>query len=246
VNAGTLLVNGTHVQDTSPTTLMPASPAFNPGDYAVNAGGTLGGTGTIGDGLDPLLVSINAGGTLAPGASIGTLSVMGDIAFADSSAIFKVEANQSDNTSDLLAVTGNLTLNGASLVASLLAGALPTGPHIIATYSGTLTGTFTAPSGIVLDYGSGTNSQITMTINSLSLPGDYNLDNKVDATDYVLWRKSPNTFGGDPAGYNTWRAHFGQSQGAGTSLDGGTVPEPATWLLACFAAAALLRRSVRK
>lgn len=237
VNAGTLLVNGTHVQDTSPTTLSPASPAFNPGDYAVNTGGTLGGTGTIGDGLDPLLVSINAGGTLAPGAGLGTLSVMGDVTFADASSTFKVEADASASTSDQLAVTGNLALNGASLVASLLAGGLPTGPHIIATYTGTLTGTFTVPSGISVNYGSGTNSQITMTINSLSLPGDYNLDGKVDATDYVLWRKSPNTYGGNPAGYNTWRAHYGQSQGAGASLGGSAVPEPATATLLLIALA---------
>jgi len=123
INAGTLLVNGTHVQDTSPTTLTPPSPAFNPGDYAVNSGGTLGGTGTIGDGLDPLLISVNAGGALATGAAgIGTLTAIADVTFADATSLFKVEANGTSSTSDLLAVTGNLTLNGASLIASLLGG----------------------------------------------------------------------------------------------------------------------------
>jgi hypothetical protein len=192
VNGGTLLVNGTHVQDLSPTTLPTVGlPAFNPGDYTVNSGGTLGGTGTIGDGLDPLLVTVNGGGTLAPGASIGTLSVIGDVSFTDAASIFKVEANGLTATTDLLAVTGNLTLNGASLSASLLGGTTPAGPFTIATYTGTLTGTFTAPSGISINYGTGTNSQITMTINSLSLPGDYNGNGKVDGADYVLWRKSP-------------------------------------------------------
>lgn len=245
VNGGTLLVNGTHVQDTSPTTLPTAGLLpFNPGDYVVNSGGTLGGTGIIGDGLDPLLVTINAGGTLAPGASIGTLSVMGDVSFTDSSSIFKVEGNGITNVSDLLAVTGNLTLNGASLAASLLAGTVPTGPHVIATYTGILTGTFTAPSGIVLNYGTGSNSQITMTINSLSLPGDYNSNGKVDGADYVLWRKSPSTYGGAPAGYDTWRAHFGQTAGAGSSLGGTAVPEPAvsTLLLIALASYGFRRR----
>jgi hypothetical protein len=53
--------------------------------------------------------------------------------------------------------------------------------------------------------------------------GDYNLDGLVDAADYILWRKSPDDFGGTPAGYNTWRANFGE----GGSGGGGTgVPEP--------------------
>ena len=40
-------------------------------------------------------------------------------------------------------------------------------------------------------------------------PGDFNQDGVVDAADYVVWRKSPSTFGGDPNGYNTWRTNFG-------------------------------------
>jgi formylglycine-generating enzyme required for sulfatase activity len=61
------------------------------------------------------------------------------------------------------------------------------------------------------------------------IPGDYNGNNIVDAQDYVLWRKSPGTYGGDPAGYNAWRAHFGQTPASGTSAMGLTpssVPEP--------------------
>ena len=243
VNGGTLLVNGTHVQDLSPTTLPTAGLLpFNPGDYTVNSGGTLGGTGTIGDGLDPLLVTVNSGGTLAPGASIGTLSVKGDVSFADAASIFKVEANGLTATTDLLAVTGNLTLNGALLSASLLGGSPPSGPFTIATYTGTLTGTFTAPSGIAVNYGTGTNSQITMTINSLSLDGDYNGNGKVDGADYVVWRKDPAGHGG-AAGYNTWRSNFGASAGAGTGISNANVPEPAAWILAL---AALMPIAIRR
>lgn len=62
--------------------------------------------------------------------------------------------------------------------------------------------------------------------------GDYNGNGIVDAADYVLWRKNPATFGGNPSGYNTWRAHFGQTagSGAGATLNG-AVPEPATLVL---------------
>jgi fibronectin-binding autotransporter adhesin len=245
VNGGTLLVNGTHVQDLSPTTLPTTGlPPFNPGDYAVNSGGTLGGTGTIGDGLDPLLISVNAGGTLAPGAGgIGTLSAIANVTFADTTSIFKVEANGTSNTSDLFAVTGDLTLNGASLMASLLSGTTPSGPYTIATYTGILSGTFTAPAGISVDYS--TLGQIKMTINSLGTPGDYNGDTKINVADYVTWRKNPGGNGNDP-GYVTWRENFNTSQSAGAGLSGASVPEPATWMLALLVAALAFRRADRK
>lgn len=235
VNAGTLLVNGSHTPNTATT-----GASFG---YTVDSGGTLGGTGTIGNAVTPVNVpiTVNAGGTLAPGASIGTLSVIGDVSFADSTSIFKVETDGTSSTSDLLAITGNLTLNGTSLSASLLAGTLPSGPFTIATYTGTLTGTFTAPSGIAVNYGTGTNSQITMTINSLSLDGDYNGNGKVDGADYVVWRKDPASHGG-AAGYNTWRSNFGASAGAGVGISNASVPEPAGWILAL---AALLPVAVR-
>jgi hypothetical protein len=65
--------------------------------------------------------------------------------------------------------------------------------------------------------------------------GDHNEDGVVDAADYVAWRKTPGSFGGDPGGYNAFRGNFGES-GAGA---GGAVPEPATWLLGLVACAAI-------
>lgn len=59
------------------------------------------------------------------------------------------------------------------------------------------------------------------------LSGDYNHDGKVDTADYVLWRNDPAGNGGNPAGYNTWRANFGASLGSGLG-DAAAVPEPAT------------------
>jgi hypothetical protein len=61
---------------------------------------------------------------------------------------------------------------------------------------------------------------------ALSLAGDFDGNNRVDAADYVLWRKDPSTFGGS-AGYDAWRSNFGASipPGSGSSLSA-AVPEP--------------------
>jgi len=56
-----------------------------------------------------------------------------------------------------------------------------------------------------------------------ALAGDYNGDGKVDAADYVMWRKNPAGFGGNPAGYTAWRNSFGLP---GSGLGAGPVPEP--------------------
>jgi len=79
--------------------------------------------------------------------------------------------------------------------------------------------------------------------------GDYNGDGKVDAADYVVWRKTDGT----PAGYNAWRANFGQTVGAGSLVpaDMGVhaVPEPTSlWLglATCMAAiCAFIGRRIR-
>jgi hypothetical protein len=69
---------------------------------------------------------------------------------------------------------------------------------------------------------------------SVGLPGDYNNNGVVDAADYVLWRKNDGT----PAGYHTWRTHFGQIAGSGAGATAiAAVPEPATLVLLKFAAA---------
>jgi hypothetical protein len=44
------------------------------------------------------------------------------------------------------------------------------------------------------------------------LPGDFNRDGKVDAADYVVWRKN----GMSQAEFNTWRANFGAMAGGAT------------------------------
>jgi hypothetical protein len=70
--------------------------------------------------------------------------------------------------------------------------------------------------------------------------GDYNNDGKVDAADYVLWRKGNQlqnetlTLGSNtPEDYTPWRINYGgPAAGSGASLGSGTaVPEPGSVLL---------------
>jgi outer membrane autotransporter protein len=75
-------------------------------------GGTLGGTGTVGN------LRVANGGTLAPGNSIGTLKVDGDLTF-EQGATFRVEADSEGNT-DKVEVSGSATLAGT--VVSVAAG----------------------------------------------------------------------------------------------------------------------------
>jgi hypothetical protein len=69
-------------------------------------------------------------------------------------------------------------------------------------------------------------------------PGDFNSDGRVDAADYVTWRK---TDGGNMTAYNEWRTHFGEPP-AGSALGGGNqaVPEPGSLLLTIFGGIALV------
>jgi hypothetical protein len=63
------------------------------------------------------------------------------------------------------------------------------------------------------------------------IPGDFNGDGRVDAADYVVWRKN----NGSQEDYTAWRSSFGAGTGAGAttalSSDAGSVPEPVSLVL---------------
>lgn len=95
VNGGSLIVDG----------------SVTASAIAVNAGGTLGGNGSI------LAANINSGGSLSPGNnSIGTLTANGGVVFA-SGGIFSLEINSDLLTlnTDLLNATGIVSLASATL-----------------------------------------------------------------------------------------------------------------------------------
>jgi autotransporter-associated beta strand protein len=216
--AGKMFVNGNHTGGNT---------------YTVSAGATLGGSGTIGS-------LVNVSGTLAPGASIGTFTTTDSVTMLSGSSLAIEIAGA---TNDKLVVGGNLDLSATSLAKLLDVYRTGSGTSwVIATYSGALTGVFEKVSlGYTVDYGTGANSEITLTATSAA--GDYNNDGKVDAADYVLWRKDD----GSPGGYFTWRSAFGNPPGSGSSLDGGNVPEPAGIALMAMAAAigGVRRRQLR-
>jgi len=102
--------------------------------FAIN-GGTVKGTGTFGG------ITANAGGTLAPGNSIGTLNIAGNVVFAPGS-IYQVEINE-NGTSDQIVATGNATINGGTVQLLPEAGAYATPQtYTILTAAGGVTGVF--------------------------------------------------------------------------------------------------------
>ncbi|MDE5454785.1 autotransporter domain-containing protein [Bradyrhizobium sp. CSA112] len=96
----------------------------------VNAGGTLGGIGTINN------VFVN-GGALAPGNSIGTLNVAGSLTFSAASS-YMVEV--SGASSDLTRVSGVATLGGATVV--VIPSGTVTKQYTILTATGGVPDTF--------------------------------------------------------------------------------------------------------
>lgn len=119
VSAGLLSVNGS-IANSALTTVLD--------------GATLGGVGTVGD------LKIAKGGTLAPGNSIGTLTVNGDVTF-DAGSTFRVEVDQTGKT-DKLSATGAIALNGQLYFVPTSGNYLPATDYDILTAGNGITGTF--------------------------------------------------------------------------------------------------------
>jgi len=115
VNAGALIVNGSIVSSSGLT---------------VNAGGTVGGNGILPS------TTVN-GGTLAPGNSIGTLTINGNLVLTSAAAyIVEVSPTQADRTN----VTAAATLGG-TVQAVFAAGSYVSRSHTILSAAGGLSGT---------------------------------------------------------------------------------------------------------
>ncbi|OJU06198.1 MAG: hypothetical protein BGN87_13100 [Rhizobiales bacterium 65-79] len=106
------------------------------GNSAVTVnGGIVGGTGTVGD------LIVEPGGTIAPGNSIGTLNVAGDVGFSAGST-YQVEVNAAGQ-SDLIAASGAAGIKGGAV--DVLAGSgnyAPSTQYTILTADGGVNGTF--------------------------------------------------------------------------------------------------------
>ena len=168
VTAGTLFANNT------------TGSATGAGAVAVSSGATLGGTGSISG-----VTTISTGAIIAPGASAGTLTI------ANNLIVDGIYACQLDGAAngDKLAVTGDLDIDGATLAVSTLGGGA-SGDYVIATYTGSLTGTLTISPALPAGYSV-----------SYATPGQVKLVSGVVVTDYGTWASGfslPIPGNGDP------------------------------------------------
>ena len=106
------------------------------GTLDVLDGALLGGSGTVGTTL------VHSGGTIAPGNSIGTLNVAGDITF-DAGSRYEVEVDPVGTDSDLIHSTGEAVLNGGSVVHIGMGGTYrPSSTYTILTADAGVNGAF--------------------------------------------------------------------------------------------------------
>lgn len=129
LEAGKLLMNGTHISPSNFT------------DYLIRDGATLGGTGLISIGGTFIF---EGGATLAPGNSPGTFTMDGNMTFS-SNAILAFELNGANTTvgngiNDLVVGINNLYLDGILDVTALasFAGATTNDFWTLMTYDGSL------------------------------------------------------------------------------------------------------------
>ena len=224
IHAGSWIVNANH-------TTAGAAP------YIVEAPGTLGGNGTIGS-------TVNLSGKIAPGAvgAVGTFT-LGGLTLTSGILDFQLDATThtaGSGINDLIVDTGALDLSGgATLNVTGIGGNLSVGDYDLIQFASGFTGAAMDISLGTIPLASGFSASIVIDSDSVNLhiasgglPGDYNGDGKVNAADYVVWRKDPAGHGGTPGGYNTWRANFGNPPGSGSgSLSTAGVPEPTTFAL---------------
>jgi hypothetical protein len=243
---------------------------------AQSATTTLWGTGVYNASGGTITANQIAGGTalaIAPQGT-GTFRVIGDDATFDINGDMTVSAAGSGmgtlayqlETGDSLSqvdVSGNATFSAGAVLSFDTSLATPTQ----ATYN-VLTAADIIDSGIAFNGPAGWNYQIIPGGNGEILQfyqpatggllGDFNSDGKVDAGDYVTWRKNDgtnNALANDnglgtpvgPAHYALWRASFGNPPASGSDggLSGAQVPEPASAFL-CFAAVAGLMFARRR
>lgn len=127
----------------------------------IAAAGTLSGNGGIAG-------AVACNGTLEPGAPLGTLTCSSGLALASTSVVNM----DLGSTSDLVAVTGNLTLDGTLNITA--APGFSAGTYPLFTYSGTLTNNTlnvgSVPSGYTASISTATAGQVRLVLTALNSP----------------------------------------------------------------------------
>jgi hypothetical protein len=204
--------------------------------------GTLGGTGSLEH------LTVETGGIVAPGNSVGVLTVEESFTMEDD-ATLAIDLGGRSNTDidhpqfDQLLVGGSAMLAGILDVTRIDLGGGIYGPRVndvfpILYAAGGIVGWFDGLDLPVLPFGltwelDSDGSTVSLSVVN-QLPGDYNDDGRVDAADYVVWRRSTGRTGsklaadgtgprGSPNGianaldYQYWRKNFGATAPAATS-----------------------------
>jgi fibronectin-binding autotransporter adhesin len=130
------------------------------------AGGSLGGTGSLGG-----AITVGTGGAIVPGAGIGTLTGTQSVSFADGST-YVYEINSASVTADLLRVGTDLNLSGTvALTLTDLSASTPITPGTVLSlvnYGGSWNGGLLTYSGTALADG----DQFGFGVNQFQI--DYN------------------------------------------------------------------------
>jgi T5SS/PEP-CTERM-associated repeat protein len=255
-SVGEVLVDGPNSKWTSSGAITVSSFSPGTGTLTVANGGTVSVQdflsvrvlGTLkGDGQ--IIGDVSNVGVVAPGTSPGALHVTGDFAQGASGKLqIELAGTTAGSQYDQLLLSGAATLDG-TLEVSLIEGFSPTVGNLfeVVHANGGIIGGFDTVSLPAIPNGMGwaliyTGVSVFLNVQSATLSGDFNSDGKVDAADYVVWRKTGIS---GPQGYNDWRAHFGQTPGSGAAARITAVPEPATLVLLMFAAAGSCLRRCR-
>ncbi len=208
------------------------------GDFINSSTGQIIGSGTFGS--STAFGSFTNAGLISPGASPGIFQIDDEYTqTATGTLAIGISGNNNSDPQnpqyDVLKVSDIATLAG-TLTLGLDGSFTPSFNDVYTVFDAlSSTGTFAnvangqrlATTGgqgsFIVNYN---NANGNVTLSNFTLSGDYNGDGRVDAADYVAWRKSASP---TLAGYNVWRANFGRStlgSGSGSALPQSAVPEP--------------------
>jgi autotransporter-associated beta strand protein len=210
-----------------------------PGDVSLAAAGAIQGEGTV-------VGNVANSGSVVPEGSTGLLHIEGNYTQTSSGILIMfADLFLPPGSNSRLEVTGDVALDG-TLQMNLggMGQFRGTRSFDVLDWTGNLTGTF---SSLQLPMFGGAFSWDTsqlynsgvLTLTGPPLEGEYNNNGKVDAADYVVWRKGFGTTY-TQNDYDIWRAHFGQTSGGSYGSGAGVntaVPEPAASLMLLFATA---------
>jgi hypothetical protein len=218
------------------------------GDFINSSTGQIIGSGAFGS--STAFGSFTNAGLISPGTSPGIVQ-LADEYTQTATGTLRIGINGNNNSDpqnpqfDVLKVSDVATLGG-TLTLAIDGSFTPSFNDVFTVFDAfSFTGAFAniangqrlATTGgegsFVVTYNAGIGDVI---LSSFAINGDYNANGVVDAGDYVLWRKSPASYGG-AGGYNTWRSNFGRTNipgsgsGAGGLSSQTAVPEPSCFIL---------------